>query len=366
MNFDIATDRLPPQSIEAEEAILGGIMLDPEAMGRVGDHLVADAFYITAHKDIYQAANQLYAQGKPTDLLYVTTWLADHDLLSRIGGRNKLATLVDRTVSAVNIDALAALVMEKYQRRQLIRAAHSILNLGYETETELQDVLDQAEQTVFNITSTRSTTDLVHISDSLINTFQEIEARHAGTTSPALATGFYDLDNLLGGGFRRKRLYILAARPSVGKSALAGNIALNVGQLNKLPVAIFSLEMSNDEYVQRFLSSESGIENSFLETGRLSNNQWQPLSHAIGQLSEQPIFINDNSCPSLTEIRSQVRRVSSQCGGVGLVVVDYLQLMAESVDSRMNMTQWVGQISRGLKKLAKDLDVPVLALSQLT
>lgn len=124
MNFDIATDRLPPQSIEAEEAILGGIMLDPEAMGRVGDHLVADAFYITAHKDIYQAANQLYAQGKPTDLLYVTTWLADHDLLSRIGGRNKLATLVDRTVSAVNIDALAALVMEKYQRRQLIRAAH--------------------------------------------------------------------------------------------------------------------------------------------------------------------------------------------------------------------------------------------------
>ncbi|YAF99514.1 MAG: replicative DNA helicase (plasmid) [Nodularia sp. CChRGM 3473] len=366
MNFDIATDRLPPQSIEAEEAILGGIMLDPEAMGRVGDHLVADAFYITAHKDIYQAASQLYAQGKPTDLLYVTTWLADHDLLSRIGGRNKLATLVDRTVSAVNIDALAALVMEKYQRRQLIRAAHSILNLGYETETELQDVLDQAEQTVFNITSTRSTTDLVHISDSLINTFQEIEARHAGTTSPALATGFYDLDNLLGGGFRRKRLYILAARPSVGKSALAGNIALNVGQLNKLPVAIFSLEMSNDEYVQRFLSSESGIENSFLETGRLSNNQWQPLSHAIGQLSEQPIFINDNSCPSLTEIRSQVRRVSSQCGGVGLIVVDYLQLMAESVDSRMNMTQRVGQISRGLKKLAKDLDVPVLALSQLS
>ncbi|WP_099072490.1 DnaB-like helicase C-terminal domain-containing protein [Nostoc linckia] len=183
----------------------------------------------------------------------------------------------------------------------------------------------------------------------------------AGTASPAVSTGFYDLDSLLGGGFRKGRLYVLAARPSVGKSALAGNLALAIAQMSRLPVCVFSLEMSTDEYVQRFLSSESGIENNFLETGHVSNNQWQPLSQAIGILSELPIFINDNSC----ELFGQVRRVSSHYGGVGLVLVDYLQLMAEGADSRANMTERVGEISRGLKKLVKDLDVPVLALSQL-
>ncbi|BBD70638.1 replicative DNA helicase DnaB [Nostoc commune NIES-4072] len=366
LDFSSQQDRLPPQSIEAEEAILGGIMLDPNAMSRISDRLVADAFYINAHKDIYQAAQRLYSQGLPTDLLYVTSWLSDNGLLFRIGGRNKLATLFDRTVSAVNIDALADLVMEKYQRRQLIQAGTEIVKLGYVTETEFSTVLDQAEQKVYGIASEHSAADLVHISHSLANTFTEIEARHAGTASPAVSTGFYDFDSLLGGGFCKGRLYVLAARPSVGKSALAGNLALNVAFSGQLPVCIFSLEMSTDEYAQRFLSSESSIENNLLETGRVSNNQWQPLSQAIASLSELPIFINDNSCPSLTEIRSQVRRVSSHYGGVGLVVVDYLQLMAEGTDSRANMTERVGEISRGLKKLAKDLDVPVLALSQLS
>ncbi|MBW4642605.1 MAG: replicative DNA helicase [Goleter apudmare HA4340-LM2] len=365
LDFSSDSNRLPPQSIEAEEAILGGIMLDSEAMSRISDRLIADAFYIAAHKDIYQAAYRLYTQGRPTDLLCLTNWLADNGKLFSIGGRNKLATLIDRTVSAINIDALADLVMEKYQRRQLIKAGSEIVHLGFQTETDLPIVLDKAEQKVYRITSERSAADLVHICDSLADAFTEIEARHAGNASPALSTGFYDLDSLLGGGFRRRRLYVLAARPGVGKSALAGNIALNVAQLSRLPVAIFSLEMSEDEYVQRFLSSESGIENSFLKTGRVSNNQWEPLSQAISCLSDLPIFINDHSCPTLTEIRSQVRRVSSRSGGVGLVVVDYLQLMAEATDFRLNMAQRVGEISRGLKKLAKDLDVPVLALSQL-
>ena len=366
-NFQSNTvDRLPPQNIEAEEAILGGIMLDPEAMSRVCDRLTPETFYIACHKDIYQAALRLHTQGRPTDLLSLTSWLADNDILFRIGGRQKLATLLDRTVSAVNIDALAELVIDKYRRRQLIKAANEILHLGYETETELPHVLDAAEQKVFSVTQQRSSDDLIHISDCLAQAYQEIESRHAGTSSPAISTGLYDLDGLLGGGFRPKRLYILAARPSVGKSALAGNLALNVAQSQRLPVVIFSLEMSRDEYVQRFLSCESGIENSLLETGRLSNQQWQPLSQAIAQLSEQGIFINDNSCPTLSEIRSQVRKTSAHYGGVGLVIVDYLQLMAEGTDSRLNMTQRVGEISRGLKKLAKDLEVPVLALSQLS
>ncbi|MGF2037246.1 MAG: replicative DNA helicase [Nostoc sp. CmiVER01] len=367
LNFQSTTvDRLPPQNIEAEEVILGGIMLDPEAMSRIVDRLIPEAFYISSHKDIYQAALRLHTQSRPTDLLSVTSWLTDNGLLFRVGGRDKLATLIDRTVSAINIDALAELVMEKYHRRQLIKAANEILHLGYETDTELPLILDAAEEKVFSVTQQRSHDDLIHISDCLVDAYQEIESRYAGTSSPAISTGFYDLDGLLGGGFRPKRLYILAARPSVGKSALAGNLALNVAQSQRLPVAVFSLEMSREEYVQRFLSSESGIENSLLETGRLSNNQWQPLSQAVAQLSEQGIFINDNSCPTMNEIRSQVRKISATHGGVGLVIVDYLQLMSEGTDSRMNMTQRVGQISRGLKKLAKDLDVPVLALSQLS
>ncbi|MDZ8261793.1 replicative DNA helicase [Nostoc sp. ChiQUE01b] len=208
--------RLPPQNIEAEEAILGGILLDPEAISRVSDRLLPEAFYISAHKDIYQAAIRLHAQGKPTDLLSVTSWLTDHDLLARIGGRNKLATLVDRTVSAVNIDGLASLVIEKYLRRQLIKAGNEIVHLGYETETELPQVLDQAEQKVFGVTQERPQSGLVHISDTLINNFQDIEDRNQGIALPGIPCGFYDLDAMTSG-FQRSDLIIVAGRPSMGK-----------------------------------------------------------------------------------------------------------------------------------------------------
>ncbi|MFN6480052.1 replicative DNA helicase [Nostoc sp. DedQUE07] len=208
--------RLPPQNIEAEEAILGGILLDPEAISRVSDRLLPEAFYISAHKDIYQAAVRLHTQGKPTDLLSVTSWLTDHEMLARIGGRNKLATLVDRTVSAVNIDALAGLVMEKYLRRQLIKAGNEIVHLGYETETELPQVLDRAEQKVFGVTQERPQSGLVHISDTLINNFQDIEDRNQGIALPGIPCGFYDLDAMTSG-FQRSDLIIIAGRPSMGK-----------------------------------------------------------------------------------------------------------------------------------------------------
>ena len=209
-------DRLPPQNIEAEEAILGGILLDPEAISRVNDRLIPEAFYISAHKDIYQAAQRLHSEGKPTDLLAVINWLNDHDMLARVGGRNKLATLIDRTVSAVNIDALAELVMEKYLRRRLIKAGNEIVHLGYQTETELPIVLDQAEQKVFNVTQERPQVGLVHISDTLINTFQDIETRNEGVALPGIPCGFYDLDGMTSG-FQRSDLIIVAGRPSMGK-----------------------------------------------------------------------------------------------------------------------------------------------------
>jgi replicative DNA helicase len=369
------SDRLPPQNIEAEEAILGGILLDPEAIGRVSDRLVAAAFYISAHKEIYQAALQLFAQRKPTDLLAITSWLADNDLLTRIGGRNKLATLVDRTVSAVNIDALAVLVMDKFLRRQLIKAGNEIVHLGYETDKELPIVLDQAEQKVFGITQERVQSGLTHISDVLINNFQDIEDRNQGISLPGIPCGFYDLDAITSG-FQRSDLIIVAARPAMGKTSFAMNLAQYIAnsevplkgndivEMKKLPVAVFSLEMSKEQLVQRLLASEAGIESGYLRSGRLSQAQWEPLSLAISKLSDMPIFIDDTPNITVTQMRSQARRLQAEQGiNLGLIVIDYLQLMEGAGDNRV---QELSKITRSLKGLARELSVPVIALSQLS
>ncbi|UKO99786.1 replicative DNA helicase [Nostoc sp. UHCC 0870] len=357
------SNSLPPQNIEAEEAILGGILLDPEAISRVSDRLIPEAFYITAHKDIYQATLRLHAQGKPTDLLAVTSWLADNDLLARIGGRNKLATLVDRTVSAVNIDALAGLVMEKYLRRQLIKAGNEIVHLGYETETELPIVLDKAEQKVFGVTQERPQSGLTHIAETLINNFQEIEERNQGIALPGIPCGFYDLDAMTSG-FQRSDLIIVAGRPSMGKTAFCLNLAHNIAASMRLPVAVFSLEMSKEQLVQRLLASEAQIESGYLRSGRLSQTQWEPLSRAIGMLSEMSIFIDDTPNITVTQMRSQARRLQAEQGvELGLVVIDYLQLMEGGGDNRV---QELSKITRSLKGLARELSVPVIALSQLS
>ncbi|MEI3652156.1 MAG: replicative DNA helicase [Dolichospermum lemmermannii FEM_B0920] len=357
------SNRVPPQNIEAEEAILGGILLDPEAIGRVSDRLVPEAFYISAHTTIYQAALRLHTQQKPTDLLSITSWLTDNDQLTQIGGRNKLATLVDRTVSAVNIDALAGLVMEKYLRRQLIKAGNEIVHLGFETETELPIVLDNAEQKVFNVTQQKTQSGLVHIGDTLTNTFQDIETRHQGIALPGIPCGFYDLDAMTSG-FQRSDLIIVAARPSMGKTAFCLNLAHNIAAVYQLPVAVFSLEMSKEQLVQRLLASEAGIESSYLRSGRISQTQWEPLMRAIHQLSETPIFIDDTANITVTQIRSQARRLQAeQNKDLGLIVIDYLQLMEGAGDNRV---QELSRITRSLKGLARELSVPIIALSQLS
>ena len=218
LNFQTYADRLPPQNIEAEESILGGILLDPEAISRVAEILHADAFYISAHQEIYKATKSLHDRGAPTDLISVTTWLRDRELLEKVGGQSKLAQLVDRTVSAVNIDRYAALVMDKYLRRQLIQAGNEIYQLGYESATKLETVLDRAEQKVFGITQKRPKQDLVAIENTLVQTFQEIEIRNEGQASPGLKSDFYDLDAMTGG-FQRSDLVIIAGRPSMGKTS---------------------------------------------------------------------------------------------------------------------------------------------------
>ncbi|MBE9126619.1 MULTISPECIES: replicative DNA helicase [unclassified Coleofasciculus] len=361
-NFSAFINSLPPQNIDAEEAILGGILLDPEAIGRVADLLVVEAFYISTHQQIYKAALVLHGSGKPTDLMSVTTWLYDHELLEKVGGESKLAQLVERTVSAVNVDRYAGLVMDKYLRRQLIQAGNDIVRLGYETSLELETVLDQAEQKIFNLTQERPQQGLVPISETLIQTFQEIETRHEGIALPGIPTNFYDLDAVTGG-FQRSDLIIIAGRPSMGKTSFAIGIARDIAK--QLPVAIFSLEMSKEQLVQRLLASEAGIESNYLRTGRIAQNQWEPLSQALGTLSELPIYIDDTANPTVLQMRSQVRRLQAEQGGMlGLVLIDYLQLMEGSGSD--NRVQELSRITRSLKGLAREINVPVIALSQLS
>ena len=638
------TDSIPPVNIEAEEAILGGILLDPEAMARVADTLVKEAFSLQAHQEIYHAAQVLNIQGKPTDLMAVSTYLADHGLLDKIGGTTKLGQLLNRTVSAVNIDRYNALVMEKYSRRQLIKAGHEIVDLGYETAKDLEIVLDESEQKIFRLTQERPQQGLVSISETLVNAFNTIEDLHQETALPGIPSGFYDLDGITSG-FGRSDLVIIAGRPAMGKClaadselvcadgsmatieeiyhrreaelltlkdngkftwtkpsafvddgikpvfsvatrlgrsiettlshpfltiqgwqslgklkigdkiavprkievfgdqeipeaevrllaekinqqafnvifslkspliklflnhlfeqsgyikiaknnqvqfgykipeekearkvqhlllrfgivaklkqcltkiqeneytfwqliirdreslrilideigitnqeftkidlqqvlsnlelpkssandiywdeivaiALVGNkqvydltipethnfvandicvhntsfalnIANNIAKQQNLPVAIFSLEMSREQLAQRMLASEAKIPSNRLRSGRISQNEFEPLINAVTNLSELPIFIDDTANLSVMQMRSQVRRLQGQTKQeLGLVLLDYLQLMEGSGSD--NRVQEISKITRSLKQLAREINAPIIALSQLS
>ncbi|HEY9695745.1 MAG TPA: replicative DNA helicase [Trichocoleus sp.] len=363
LNFQGYSDRLPPQNIDAEEAILGGILLDPEAIGRVLEILRPEAFYISTHQEIYRAATTLQSQGKPTDLMTVTTWLFDHGLLDKVGGQSRIAELVDRTVSAVNIDQYAQLVMEKYLRRKLIQVGTEVAQLGYETSSSLEKVLDQAEQKVFNITQARPSQALVPTADILTSTFSDIESRSLGLVLPGISCGFYDLDAMTQG-FQRSDLIIAAGRPSMGKTSFVLNIARNIAAFHKLPIAVFSLEMSKEQLVYRLLSSEAQIESGRLRSGRIAQTEWEALGHAISTLSQLQVFIDDTPNISVAEMRSKARRLQAEQGGaLGLILIDYLQLMEGSSDNRV---QELSKVTRSLKGLARELQVPVIALSQLS
>jgi replicative DNA helicase len=363
-NPSIASNSLPPQNVEAEESILGGILLDPEAIGRVVDLMTPEAFYVQAHRDIYQAALALHAQGKPTDLMTVTSWLQDRHLLEKVGGTSKLAQLVDRTVSAVNIDRYGALVMDKYLRRQLITAGNEIVELGYDASIELETVFDKSEQKIFRLTQKRPQEGLTPISDTLMQTFSEIEKLHQDVALPGITADFYDLDAMTSG-FQRSDLIVLAGRPSMGKTALGLGIAANITKKHQLPIAIFSLEMSKEQLALRLLASEAGIESNRLRSGRLSQNDLEPLSFALGALSGLPIFIDDTASLTVTQMRSQVRRLQSeQKKPLGLILIDYLQLMEGSGSD--NRVQELSRITRSLKGLAREINAPVIALSQLS
>ncbi len=353
---------VPPQNLDAEEAILGGILLDPGAIERVCDIIQSDAFYINAHSQIYRATLSLHAEGKPTDLISVTTWLHDNEKLDKVGGQSFLAQLVARTVSTVNIDLLAGLVNDKYQSRQLIKVGNEIKQLGYENSIPIADRVDEAEQKIFAISQEQERSEPESLNEICPAIFFEIERFTTLGTKPGLDTPFYDLNSLTGG--LSPGLLVVAARPSMGKSSLAAQLAYEMAEMHQMPSLIFSLEMSKMDVTDRFLSAKSGIELTRFRSRQIASEEMEVVVAAISEISESPVFIDDTPCPTPASIRSKVRRMIARHGKLCLVVIDYLQLMV-GVGSEDNEVREVGNITRYLKLLSKECEVPIALLSQL-
>ena len=350
------------QNVEAEEAVLGAILLDPEAMGRVAETLEPKSFSLRSHQTIYKAALALHSEGITTDLMTVTTWLSDQKLLEKAGGQLGLTQLLDRTVSATNIDQYGLLIADKQARRNLIESAHKIIELAEDTSQPLETVIQKSEEQIANISQGKSQQDLVSIGETLIDTFQEIEDRSESKIPPGVPCGFYDLDAMTGG-FQRSDLIIVAGRPAMGKTALAVQFGFKIAKKG-LPVAMFSLEMSKGQLVQRLLAGEAKIESTRLRAGNIQQEEWEPLTEAISKLAELPIFIDDSSNPTVSEIKKKAQKLQAENDGkLGLILIDYLQLMDGGSDNRV---QELSRITRGLKGMAKDLNVPVVVLSQLS
>lgn len=353
---------LPPQNVEAEEAILGGILIDPNAMSRIVDSLRPEAFYIHQHREIYKAALAIHGADRPCDLMMVTTWLYDHEMLERVGGQCKLAELCDRTVSAVNIDRYADMVMDKYHRRQLIQAGNEIVELGHEIASELEDVMGRAEQKVFSLSHSEVVAPAVEEPlDIMIRIYDQLNSPKL----KGLPSDINDLDVLIGG-FKRKKLYVVAGRSGMGKTQFAVNLAINVVK-QKAPVVAFSAEMDRDEWMTRFMAWESGVDSKKIEEGTIeSQEDYTRLADALGTLSDIPLYLDDTPGSALTpaRIRSTIRRATLKYGKPALVVLDYLQLLGDESGSGNRVTE-LDKIANGCKAIAKEFDVPFVALAQI-
>ncbi|HSL63879.1 MAG TPA: replicative DNA helicase [Gaiellaceae bacterium] len=359
------TAPVPPQNLEAEESVLGAMLLSPGAIGAVSEILDASDFYRDSHATIYRAALALYAKGEPVDAITLVDALEERGELEAVGGRarvHELAALVPATANAAHY---ARIVRETATLRGLIRVGGEIARLGWERPGETQDLVDRAEQVMFELSQQRVSTEFSHIETLLKESFERITALYeAGAEITGVPSGFRGLDRITSG-FQPGNLIIVAARPSMGKSALALCMAANLGVRHEIPVALFTLEMSKAEVTQRLLCSEAKVESQRLRSGRLAADDWPRLVAAGDKLMKAPVYVDDTGSITMMELRSKARRLKSKEPSLGLVIVDYLQLMT-SGSSAESRVQEVSQISRQLKVLARDLELPILALSQLS
>jgi len=361
-------EKLPPQSIEAEKSLLGCLLLDKNAIIRVADFLQPRDFYKKNHQEIYQAAIELFERGEPIDLLSVSTRLKEKNLLEEIGGASYLTELINSVPTASHVLNYAKIVQKKRILRDLIEVSQEVGAMAYNESEDVDVLLDEAEKRIFSIAQKSLTQDFLPVKAALEEAFERIDklSKHQGAPR-GVPTGFVDLDNILAG-LQKSDLIILASRPSLGKSSLALNFAANIAISEKVPVGIFSLEMSKDQVVDRLIASLANVDLWRLRTGRLSDegedNDFSRIQQALGVLSEAPIYIDDAAVSNILQMRAMARRLQAE-KGLGLIIVDYLQLM-EPRNPAVNMVQQMTEISRSLKALARELDVPVLALSQLS
>ena len=358
---------VPPQNLDAEESVLGAMMLAPGAIAAVSEVLEHDgrAFYRESHAKIYRAGLALYAKGEPVDAITLVDELDERGELDAIGGREKIHELAALVPASANARHYAQIVRENAILRGLIRAGGEIARLGWERPGEATELVDQAEQILFDLSQERASGEFSHIEQLLKESFERITALYElGADVTGVPSGFRDLDRLTSG-FQEGNLIIVAARPGMGKSALGLGIAANVAVRHARPVALFTLEMSKAEVTQRLMCSEAKVELHRLRTGRLASEDWPRLTTACDKLAKAPIYVDDTGSITMLDIRSKVRRLKSKHPELGLIVVDYLQLMTSGTNAE-NRVQEVSQISRALKILARDVDIPVLAMSQLS
>lgn len=361
--------RVPPHNQEAEMSLLGALMLDKDAIIKVADLVRVGDFYKDSHNTIYETILELYEKREPIDVLSLSNRLDEQKKLDDIGGSSYLAGLVNSVPSASNIVHYAKLVQKKALLRRLITAASEIVEMGYDESEDVQKVLDDAEQKLFAISQKYLKQDFIPIKSILETAFNRIDELHKGDhTFRGVPTGFPDLDNILAG-LQKSDLIILAARPSVGKTTFALDIARQIGIQSKVPVGIFSLEMGSDQLVDRMLAAQAGVDLWRLRTGKLTSegqgNDFERISDAMGALSEIPLFIDDSGSLNIMEMRTMARRLQAE-HNLGVIIVDYLQLMEGRSRSSDNRVQEISEISRGLKQLARELNIPVIALSQLS
>ena len=353
---------VPPHNIEAETAVLGSIIINPESMNKIVEILEPDYFYSPQNKLIYEGALNLFNQNKPIDALSLAEYFKSRNKLDDIGGVEYLGELGLDTVITSNVEYYAQIIKENALKRKLISAGQIIIEETFKNP-DSSTSLEVAQRTLFEIAQQKNSQDVKLISDLLLQTTEQLEYRYNNKgTYTGVPSGYYDLDNLLAG-FQKSDLIILAARPSMGKTAFALNIAENIGIQQKIPVLIFSLEMSGASLTQRILCSEAEIDSQRARTGELKDNEWLKIADAVNEIQQSPILIDDSTGVTMSDIRAKARKIKIKYPDLGLIIIDYLQLIDDKSPDRY---QAISSISRGLKSLARELEVPVIALSQLS
>ena len=359
--------KIPPQNTEAEASLLGAVLIDADAIVKIADSVAKDDFYDERHKRIFQAVQQLYEKHSPIDVLTLSDQLRGTGFLDMVGGPSYLTELTNFVPTAAHVEQYAEIVAQKALRRRLIKASQSIVGLGYDENKNLQELIEEAETSLFEVSQKHIKQDVTSLETILSESFDRLDELHKDKGKiRGVPTGFKDLDKILAG-LQRSDLFILAARPSMGKTALALNLAHNVAVQSNQPVLMFSLEMSKEQLVDRMLAMESGVDAWALRTGNLTDADFEKIGQAMGTLSEAQIYIDDSPGITVSDLRTKARREAHQ-RELGLIIVDYLQLMSggSKFGGEGNRVQEISEISRGLKGIARELNVPLLALSQLS